>query len=105
MAVHKLSFRHNANSYPQYREEVSCSCGFSGKLARPELAFSQGKNHLLHHGVVLDTPEQCKDAGLVPQTPAVEEHQEEEKKQGKDWADILKDAQTKPATTSGVRRI
>jgi hypothetical protein len=62
--VHKLEFKENTNSYPQYRNEVSCVCGFHGKLARPELAVSQGVSHLQYNGVPCSTPIEKFRVGL-----------------------------------------
>jgi hypothetical protein len=62
--VHKLTFTENSNSYPQYRSEVNCVCGFSGKLARPELALSQGIAHLQYNGLNLNDPLVKYHAGL-----------------------------------------
>lgn len=62
--THKLSFKENPNSYPNFRSEVACTCGFAGKVARPELAVSQGKSHLLAAGVAINTPMEQYVAGL-----------------------------------------
>lgn len=46
--------RYNLNSFPPYRYEADCTCGFSTKMPNEEAAVSQFVSHLQGKGVNVD---------------------------------------------------